>query len=127
MHVYLKLSGIDRERLSVVFHVEEGLAREFHGALCLALRYRVGQRGVRIELERRAVGQPVLLCFGGVVGQSERRHIGKLAIKSEAYDEQQHGRCHPQWAELEAQGRDRKSTRLNSSHANISYAVFCLK
>src|SRR3712207_7997583 len=26
-----------------------------------------------------------------------------------------------------ANGRDRKSTRLNSSHANISYAVFCLK
>src|SRR3712207_8048617 len=28
---------------------------------------------------------------------------------------------HPAWQ------RDRKSTRLNSSHANISYAVFCLK
>src|SRR3712207_8890966 len=27
------------------------------------------------------------------------------------------------WAEL----ADRQSTRLNSSHANISYAVFCLK
>src|SRR3712207_7099039 len=26
-----------------------------------------------------------------------------------------------------ATGSDRKSTRLNSSHANISYAVFCLK
>src|SRR3712207_8860039 len=26
-----------------------------------------------------------------------------------------------------APSRDRKSTRLNSSHANISYAVFCLK
>src|SRR3712207_79618 len=25
------------------------------------------------------------------------------------------------------QPKDRKSTRLNSSHANISYAVFCLK
>src|SRR5438445_9047104 len=25
----------------------------------------------------------------------------------------------------EASARDRKSTRLNSSHANISYAVFC--
>src|SRR3712207_7772902 len=25
------------------------------------------------------------------------------------------------------QAKDRKSTRLNSSHANISYAVFCLK
>src|SRR3712207_6955064 len=36
-------------------------------------------------------------------------------------------------AAYEASGRrlatrgDRKSTRLNSSHANISYAVFCLK
>src|SRR3712207_7754319 len=29
------------------------------------------------------------------------------------------GRGHPK--------KDRKSTRLNSSHANISYAVFCLK
>src|SRR3712207_7735361 len=28
---------------------------------------------------------------------------------------------------LEAVRIDRKSTRLNSSHANISYAVFCLK
>src|SRR3712207_7244978 len=28
---------------------------------------------------------------------------------------------------LPARHRDRKSTRLNSSHANISYAVFCLK
>src|SRR3712207_8332190 len=27
----------------------------------------------------------------------------------------------------EARDLDRKSTRLNSSHANISYAVFCLK
>src|SRR3712207_8689467 len=29
--------------------------------------------------------------------------------------------------ELGHRGQDRKSTRLNSSHANISYAVFCLK
>src|SRR3712207_9428635 len=27
----------------------------------------------------------------------------------------------------ESRSPDRKSTRLNSSHANISYAVFCLK
>src|SRR3712207_7217972 len=31
------------------------------------------------------------------------------------------------WAVLGGIGGDRKSTRLNSSHANISYAVFCLK
>src|SRR2546426_9284640 len=30
-------------------------------------------------------------------------------------------------AGLERAGRDRKSTRLNSSHLVISYAVFCLK
>src|SRR3712207_7944165 len=29
--------------------------------------------------------------------------------------------------DLQDVGEDRKSTRLNSSHANISYAVFCLK
>src|SRR3712207_9241667 len=28
---------------------------------------------------------------------------------------------------IEVMQEDRKSTRLNSSHANISYAVFCLK
>src|SRR3712207_8458926 len=28
---------------------------------------------------------------------------------------------------VHAHMKDRKSTRLNSSHANISYAVFCLK
>src|SRR3712207_8854283 len=35
-----------------------------------------------------------------------------------------HHRCR---TSTEVQQGDRKSTRLNSSHANISYAVFCLK
>src|SRR3712207_2985128 len=34
---------------------------------------------------------------------------------------------HPGRVPGRARRRDRKSTRLNSSHANISYAVFCLK
>src|SRR3712207_8676656 len=34
---------------------------------------------------------------------------------------------YPQWQRILDLDRDRKSTRLNSSHANISYAVFCLK
>src|SRR2546430_9195502 len=29
--------------------------------------------------------------------------------------------------QIDAAGGDRKSTRLNSSHSQISYAVFCLK
>src|SRR5947209_12541067 len=45
-----------------------------------------------------------------------------------------HGESHPKspvflrrWKDRGPDRTDRKSTRLNSSHANISYAVFCLK
>src|SRR5690606_39851022 len=41
----------------------------------------------------------------------------------------QHGLGHSvgEWTDtLPSEGRDRKSTRLNSSHVKISYAVFCL-
>src|SRR3712207_7254945 len=41
------------------------------------------------------------------------------------YDTQQAGLF--VWAAIPEGYKDRKSTRLNSSHANISYAVFCLK
>src|SRR3712207_8303235 len=42
--------------------------------------------------------------------------------------EQRHQRVHRDPLEpAELARQDRKSTRLNSSHANISYAVFCLK
>src|SRR3712207_8778340 len=35
--------------------------------------------------------------------------------------------AHPGGCARDGPGGDRKSTRLNSSYANISYAVFCLK
>src|SRR3712207_7572145 len=37
------------------------------------------------------------------------------------------GTAHRLGHQMDRLWRDRKSTRLNSSHANISYAVFCLK
>src|SRR3712207_8583002 len=43
------------------------------------------------------------------------RREGGVAVGARDHAPQQRG------------GQDRKSTRLNSSHANISYAVFCLK
>src|SRR3712207_7912071 len=56
-----------------------------------------------------------------------RRH----QLEREQHDHQQraHGDRREQVQKDTAQDReeDRKSTRLNSSHANISYAVFCLK
>src|SRR5437660_9673206 len=38
-----------------------------------------------------------------------------------------HPGAHPDMEPWQICGRDRKSTRLNSSHVAISYAVFCLK
>src|SRR5690349_22804627 len=38
-----------------------------------------------------------------------------------------HRRVHSPWVAAFAIFLDRKSTRLNSSHVEISYAVFCLK
>src|SRR5215203_6396270 len=38
-----------------------------------------------------------------------------------------HGGVHERRGHRVGVEEDRKSTRLNSSHANISYAVFCLK
>src|SRR3712207_7315401 len=56
---------------------------------------------------------PVML-FVILFGLSTDYHVFVLSRVREAYD-----RGLPM--------EDRKSTRLNSSHANISYAVFCLK
>src|SRR5256885_2628349 len=41
--------------------------------------------------------------------------------------DEQGGQIERQKPQREGQGEDRKSTRLNSSHLVISYAVFCLK
>src|SRR3712207_8415662 len=59
----------------------------------------------------------------GIAGCAKIRKIVKrLRNKSESSVVFHHN------AEIEPEAcEDRKSTRLNSSHANISYAVFCLK
>src|SRR3712207_7515567 len=63
-----------------------------------------------------------------VVGELEHQPVLADALDPGPGEAEQVGRGvtaevpHPQGAE-----QDRKSTRLNSSHANISYAVFCLK
>src|SRR5207249_11520479 len=45
------------------------------------------------------------------------------------HSDSKHGRCrsHPAHIDGKLGEIDRKSTRLNSSHVSISYAVFCLK
>src|SRR3712207_8701338 len=50
-----------------------------------------------------------------------------LAEQTLGPDQQDDDQDEQRTDELELSREDRKSTRLNSSHANISYAVFCLK
>src|SRR3712207_7280876 len=54
-------------------------------------------------------------------GVEEPLAVGQLQVAGVARAE------HEIRATVGFPGVDRKSTRLNSSHANISYAVFCLK
>src|SRR3989449_7899345 len=56
----------------------------------------------------------------------------RAAMTARPIEWQQAARYHPAWwrnlsASSRLTFRDRKSTRLNSSHGYISYAVFCLK
>src|SRR3712207_7262121 len=54
-------------------------------------------------------------------GPTEEAQHGRAALRRDG------SRASARAAERRAGGGDRKSTRMNSSHANISYAVFCLK
>src|SRR5437764_6102657 len=57
-----------------------------------------------------------------------RSHVGEdRPARGQAFDPaQRFGQAEVAWMRNALQG-DRKSTRLNSSHRCISYAVFCLK
>src|SRR3712207_7291523 len=60
-------------------------------------------------------------------GASARMYVCP-AIKSVRREDGTHRSVSTHAGQRAARGpQDRKSTRLNSSHANISYAVFCLK
>src|SRR3712207_7773870 len=74
-----------------------------HGPLPTSLRLPRGR--ARLHRLPRPLPLPPRRCAGGLRGQ---RGDGRTRGAA-------------------GRGGDRKSTRLNSSHANISYAVFCLK
>src|SRR3712207_7834649 len=66
----------------------------------------VGHHRVRL----RVAGEHLLHCRCGLGRHVSTTHEQRVELRV-----------------LRDEGEDRKSTRLNSSHANISYAVFCLK
>src|SRR3712207_6900401 len=80
---------------------------------------------------------PISRCSenrGGLMAEQRRstlpqRPKGKSAQERSAEFDEKQAQLKAEAAERRkaAAEKDRKSTRLNSSHANISYAVFCLK
>src|SRR5690606_41085651 len=61
-------------------------------------------------------------------GRRQRRRLGgTVIIALWRYGLRKRVKPHDHGAAIEGCLKDRKSTRLNSSHVKISYAVFCLK
>src|SRR5690606_2008056 len=84
--------------------------------VAIALRNRWRRMSVETDMQREIVPNNILMIGATGVGKTEiARRLARIAdapfVKVEA----------SKFTE------DRKSTRLNSSHVKISYAVFCLK
>src|SRR3712207_8879947 len=75
----------------------------------------------------KALCNKVFTSNGEVRNMEELRSFNALIV--EVADKQAEAQIKPILDAISdySKVRDRKSTRLNSSHANISYAVFCLK
>src|SRR3712207_7341096 len=70
----------------------------------------------------------VLVCLAaGRLGVSVIVHLGRDGGSRQRGRSRRSALLLLAWPQRRHDPRDRKSTRLNSSHANISYAVFCLK
>src|SRR5207253_6384312 len=106
------------------------LARQLHLAL---LRERIVRRfadSYVLENERQAL-QAHAVMYRDLLALLDREALLALSVRALEIvcdEPRAQGRSKPRpMARREAALLDRKSTRLNSSHVAISYAVFCLK
>src|SRR5207249_5479552 len=96
-------------------------------AIAVGLR-RTGVRPACLELSADDAPGPatMLLVFDGLEGEAALLAARAAKLLATAGGTMLGARdAERQWQERHA--IDRKSTRLNSSHVSISYAVFCLK
>src|SRR3712207_7630744 len=80
----------------------------FRGAVEFSREYDIPVIGIAGTIDKDIYGTDFTIGFDTAVNTAVSA-IDKIRDTADAHD------------------RDRKSTRLNSSHANISYSVFCLK
>src|SRR3712207_8141925 len=86
--------------------------------------FRSGRVG-GLQVRAQPVEQPALVAGGAFVVAGDRAQFpAELAVRDQRLESGVPVQ-REQTADPGVLGVDRKSTRLNSSHANISYAVFC--
>src|SRR5438445_13120708 len=106
--------------------VKEMVRQEIDVFAAVAQRRQVNLNGVQTEEQVLAKAAGSGFRIDVRVGCCQNPHVhaasgrGANTLKISGFQDAQQ-LC------LQIQRKDRKSTRLNSSHANISYAVFCLK
>src|SRR5438034_10909572 len=105
--------GLPWSLAMLLTHPADGIGAAYIGAYALsrlAITWLVGAWG----LQQRELWKKMPLVF---VWDASAFFIWLLSF----------GRRRIRWRNVDYRIRDRKSTRLNSSHTVISYAVFCLK
>src|SRR2546430_1914109 len=115
------LQQIVLQLLQAVEDKDQLLARVQH-QLAQLLRYRYGQKRERIDENQ-------LFLFAAQIIAASQRASAAPSSEEPAADSSSRvdGEEKKEKPGRRGHGRDRKSTRLNSSHSQISYAVFCLK
>src|SRR3989442_6204978 len=125
----LRVDRLACGRRSVEPMIEQELARSMRGLECVAVARgavildQAPNRGKAL-VKRRPPCARVDVAVPAAVGPlRSKKNVDEVADLFIA--------CHTQpagnWSATSSTFLDRKSTRLNSSHVRISYAVFCLK
>src|SRR5690348_8563064 len=108
-------SKVAVDEVGTVISLGDGIARIYGLDKVMAgelIDFGHGVTGIAMNLEEDQVGSVLMGEYTEIKEGDEVRRTGKIMAVPVG----------------EAMvGRDRKSTRLNSSHPSISYAVFCLK
>src|SRR5690625_1203682 len=85
----------------------------------------------KVDAEEAAKAKPVFLTKEQRAEEALKRRQEEVAAKRKQQEEERKRRMNfmeeAKRSERDSMDLDRKSTRLNSSHVAISYAVFCMK
>src|SRR3712207_3105607 len=134
MNAYRNLSATDKSMGSSLEKLSSGLrinksADDAAGlSISQGLQSQIG--GLKVAARNAQDGVNVVQTADGALNETSAilQRMRDLAVQSAnggSQDSDAQKAANTEFLELNKE--DRKSTRLNSSHANISYAVFCLK